>query len=177
MADVRENEMQNGVPIKIRGIDVNESSISPTLQEVVSAMPMATTDSEGIMHAFHARKVEGLVFAPSDKNRFIYKTELNIRNDSYATFRLCALYATGIIEYADCFFICVNNAGQIYFKKVGQLTAIAKSFVIDDIVHFYLEFKAEYGRAIVYPDFNLRYFTLTNMISIPSNATYITSIQ
>lgn len=101
--DIKENEMNSGKPARLRGIDVDGNSVSPTLQEVVGAMPMATTYSEGIMRAFHARKVEGVVYATSDKNLFVYKTTLNTWDDLYATFRICALYASGEIEYADCF--------------------------------------------------------------------------
>lgn len=175
--DIKENEMNSGKPARLRGIDVDGNSVSPTLQEVVGAMPMATTYSEGIMRAFHARKVEGVVYATSDKNLFVYKTTLNTWDDLYATFRICVLYASGDIEYADCFFVCVNKAGQIYFKKVGVLTAIIKSFVLQGIVYFYMEFKTGYGRAIVYPDFNLRDFELTDMTDIPTDAEHITPIQ
>lgn len=175
--DIRENEMNSRTPARLRGIDTVGNSISPTLREVVSAMPMATTYSEGIMHAFHARKIEGVVYATSDKNQFVYKTTLNTSDDLYATFRIYALYASGEIEYADCFFVCVNKAGQIYFKKVGVLTVIIKSFVLQSIIYFYMEFKAGYGRAIVYPDLNLSVFELTDMTDIPNEASHITLIQ
>ena len=175
--DIKENEMNSGKQARLRGIDVDGNSVSTTLQEVVGAMPMATTYSEGVMRAFHARKVEGVVYATSDKNLFVYKTTLNTWDDLYATFRICALYASGEIEYADCFFVCVNKAGQLYFKKVRVLTAIIKSFVCQGFVYFYMGFKTGYGRAIVYPDFNLRGFELTDMTDIPNDAEHITPIQ
>ena len=39
MADKRENEMNSEVPVKMRGIDADGNSISPTLQEVADALP------------------------------------------------------------------------------------------------------------------------------------------
>lgn len=38
--DIRENAMGGGTPARLRGIAVNGDSISPTLEEVVSKMPL-----------------------------------------------------------------------------------------------------------------------------------------
>lgn len=115
--DIKENEMNSGKPARLRGIDADGNSVSPTLQEVVGTMPMATTYSEGIMRAFHARKVEGVVYATSDKNLFVYKTTLNTWDDLYATFRICALYASGEIEYADCFLSVLIKPDRYTLRK------------------------------------------------------------
>ncbi|MDY3789365.1 hypothetical protein [Bacteroides fluxus] len=47
--DIRENAMGGGTPARLRGIAVNGDSISPTLEEVVSKMPVATESSKGLM--------------------------------------------------------------------------------------------------------------------------------
>lgn len=39
MADKRENEMQNGTPVKLRGLDAGGNSITPSLQNVIEALP------------------------------------------------------------------------------------------------------------------------------------------
>ena len=40
--DIQENAMSGGTPTRLRGLDKNGNSISPTLTEVISAMPVAT---------------------------------------------------------------------------------------------------------------------------------------
>lgn len=47
--DIRENAMSGGTPARLRGLAANGNSISPTLEEVVSAMPVATENSNGLM--------------------------------------------------------------------------------------------------------------------------------
>ena len=38
--DIQENEMSGGTPARLRGLDANGNSISPTLEEVMNAMGM-----------------------------------------------------------------------------------------------------------------------------------------
>ena len=52
--DVRENAMSGGTPARLRGLAANGNSISPTIQEVTNAMPVATHSSKGIMSANQA---------------------------------------------------------------------------------------------------------------------------
>ena len=37
--DIKENEMQNGKPARLRGIDADGNSITPTMEEVTDALP------------------------------------------------------------------------------------------------------------------------------------------
>lgn len=37
--DIKENEMQNGKPARLRGIDTDGNSITPTMEEVTDALP------------------------------------------------------------------------------------------------------------------------------------------
>ena len=46
--DIRENAMGGGTPKRLRGLDANGNSISPTLEEVASAMPVASLSSKGL---------------------------------------------------------------------------------------------------------------------------------
>lgn len=177
MADITENDMLNGIPARLRGLDIDGNSISSTIQEVVAAMPIATTSQGGMMCDYHSRKLEGLIYTSIDKNKFVYKTNMNYNSDSYATFRLVILYASGIVEYADCFFILVNRGNAIYFMKSGSLLSTVKSFVLNDYIYFYFEFRQEYGRILIYPDFGLRFFELTEMTVIPGDAIFVVSMQ
>lgn len=38
--DIRENAMSGGTPARLRGLDANGNSISPTLAEVENALPI-----------------------------------------------------------------------------------------------------------------------------------------
>ena len=49
--DIKENAMSGGTPARLRGLDKNGNSISPTLTEVISAMPVATETNNGLMQA------------------------------------------------------------------------------------------------------------------------------
>lgn len=40
--DIRENAMSGGTPARLRGLDANGNSISPTLTEVMNAMGIYT---------------------------------------------------------------------------------------------------------------------------------------
>ena len=49
--DIQENAMGGGTPARLRGLAANGNSISPTLTEVISAMPVATETNKGLMQA------------------------------------------------------------------------------------------------------------------------------
>ena len=49
--DIRENEMNSGVPVKMRGIDADGNSISPTLQEVADALPGEQRYDRGVYYS------------------------------------------------------------------------------------------------------------------------------
>ena len=49
--DVRENEMNSGVPVKMRGIDADGNSVSPTLQEVADALPGEQKYDRGVYYS------------------------------------------------------------------------------------------------------------------------------
>ena len=49
--DIKENAMSGGTPARLRGLDANGNSISPTLAEVMNAMPVATDSAKGLMSA------------------------------------------------------------------------------------------------------------------------------
>ena len=47
--DIRENAMSGGTPARLRGLAANGDSISPTVAEVMNAMPVATNTKNGLM--------------------------------------------------------------------------------------------------------------------------------
>lgn len=60
--DIRENAMSGGTPARLRGLAANGNSISPTLEEVASAMPEANDYSKGLMSAKNAMALDFLSF-------------------------------------------------------------------------------------------------------------------
>lgn len=147
------------------------------IDEIEKALPLATISQNGLMRDFHSRKVEGIEYSSKEKNRFVYRTGLNIEFDLYANFQINIFHSNGSIESADCFLVCVNNASEISFKNIGAFTSTIKSFIKDDILYFYFELYSGYGKIVIYPDYNLRTFELTDMTAIPSDATHITSME
>ena len=53
--DIKENAMAGGTPARLRGLAANGNSISPTLEEVASAMPVATMEEKGMASAGQGR--------------------------------------------------------------------------------------------------------------------------
>ena len=53
--DIKENAMSGGTPARLRGLAANGNSISPTLEEVASAMPVATMEEKGMASAGQGR--------------------------------------------------------------------------------------------------------------------------
>lgn len=60
--DIRENAMSGGTPVRLRGLAANGNSISPTLEEVIIAMPEANDYSKGLMSAKNAMALDFLSF-------------------------------------------------------------------------------------------------------------------
>lgn len=60
--DIRENAMSGGTPKRLRGLDANGNSISPTVEEVVNAMPEANDYYKGLMSAKNAMALDFLSF-------------------------------------------------------------------------------------------------------------------
>lgn len=60
--DIRENAMAGGTPARLRGLAANGNSISPTLAEVVSAMPEATDSAKGLISAGNTIVLKSLSF-------------------------------------------------------------------------------------------------------------------
>lgn len=64
--DIRENAMSGGTPARLRGLAANGNSISPTVEEVASAMPVASLSSKGL-----AERCQGRTYYSLEPNEFI----------------------------------------------------------------------------------------------------------
>lgn len=66
MQDIRENAMSGGTPARLRGLAANGNSISPTVAEVMNAMPVANMGRKGL-----ADICQGRTFYSLEPNEFI----------------------------------------------------------------------------------------------------------
>lgn len=64
--DIRENAMSGGTPARLRGLAANGDSISPTVAEVISTMPVATMEGKGL-----AERCQGRTYYSLGPNGFI----------------------------------------------------------------------------------------------------------
>ena len=48
--DIKENEMSGGVPVRMRGIDADGNSITPTMEEVTDALPGEQKYDRGVYY-------------------------------------------------------------------------------------------------------------------------------
>ena len=64
--DIQENAMSGGTPVRLRGLAANGNSISPTLTEVIIAMPVATMAGKGL-----AETCQGRTFYSLEPDGFI----------------------------------------------------------------------------------------------------------
>ena len=122
--DIRENAMAGGTPARLRGLAANGNSISPTLAEVVSAMPIATHSSKGIMSADQAFYLRETTIIGGVAGGFPHRYKLiGILNyDAYAPFRVnisMGSYAStdrylidATLTYQKCF---VSDGGNNLF--------------------------------------------------------------
>lgn len=64
--DIQENAMAGGTPARLRGLAANGNSISPTVEEVIKAMPVATMEGKGL-----AVQCQGRTLYSLNPNEFI----------------------------------------------------------------------------------------------------------
>lgn len=58
--DIRENAMSGGTPARLRGLAANGNSISPTVAEVMNAMPVANMERKGLAEICQGRTLYSL---------------------------------------------------------------------------------------------------------------------
>ena len=112
--DIKENAMAGGTPTRLRGLAANGNSISPTLAEVISAMPVATESSKGLMRVKEYNQLNSTIWGGATNVIRVAKTSYNYARLSILLFGLNTLYfisATG------------NESGggfSIYAQKIGS---------------------------------------------------------
>ena len=171
--DIQENAMAGGTPARLRGLAANGNSISPTIQEVTNAMPIATHSSKGIMsenQAFYLREttvIGGL--AGGFPNR--YKLIGILNNDAYAPFRVnisiggytstdrylinatltyysSAMYVSGIC-YNRIGYVIKDNKAYVYLKEEAGNSYIG--YVIGSEIHGFTRYESEPSNIVYVP--------------------------
>jgi hypothetical protein len=110
--DIRENAMAGGTPARLRGLAANGNSISPTLEEVASAMPVATETNKGLMPAngiiYKGSLGENSLEDVGSSFGYAYGTKdgsniagpfLSLRTENGACFQIKAEYACSSLKF------------------------------------------------------------------------------
>ena len=123
--DIKENAMSGGTPARLRGLDKNGNSISPTLEEVASAMPVATETNIGLMQANGFEQGKHLLIEEYNNkiSAGVYSSTDNL--DNMGTGILLVLRGN---RYTDHLFI--NNSARIYIKTIRSNGEILKDWTL-----------------------------------------------
>lgn len=115
--DVRENAMAGGTPVRLRGLDANGNSISPTVVEVAKALPkrneFTITLEPGETHSLGGE--------------YTYNTFLVYETLSHGYGCLVLLGWNAINVYGHSLFSNTDKANSICFYNVAQARAVIKN--------------------------------------------------
>jgi hypothetical protein len=123
--DIKENAMSGGTPARLRGLDKNGNSISPTLTEVISAMPVATETNNGLMQANGFEQGKNIL-SEGYNNKIsagVYSSTDNL--DYMGTGILLVLRG---FQYTAHLYI--TNSARIYIKTIRSNGEILKDWTL-----------------------------------------------
>ena len=123
--DIQENAMSGGTPTRLRGLDKNGNSISPTLAEVISAMPVATETNKGLMQANGFEQGKNIL-SEGYNNKIsagVYSSTDNLNN--MGTGILLALRG---FQYTAHLYI--TNSARIYIKTIRSNGEVLKDWTL-----------------------------------------------
>ena len=123
--DIQENAMGGGTPARLRGLAANGNSISPTLAEVISAMPVATETNKGLMQANGFEQGKSIL-SEGYNNKIsagVYSSTDNLNN--MGTGILLALRG---FQYTAHLYI--TNSARIYIKTIRSNGEILKDWTL-----------------------------------------------
>ena len=123
--DIKENAMAGGTPARLRGLAANGNSISPTLAEVISAMPVATETNKGLMQANGFEQGKNILNEEYDSkiSAGVYSSTDNLNN--MGTGILLALRG---FQYTAHLYI--TNSARIYIKTIRSNGEILKDWTL-----------------------------------------------
>ena len=123
--DIQENAMGGGTPARLRGLAANGNSISPTLTEVISAMPVATETNKGLMQANGFEQGKNILNEEYDSkiSAGVYSSTDNLNN--MGTGILLALRG---FQYTAHLYI--TNSARIYIKTIRSNGEVLKDWTL-----------------------------------------------
>lgn len=142
--DIRENAMSGGTPVRLRGLAANGSSISPTIQEVTNAMPVATKEEKGLFPKITGRSP---LFLYKELNAgdtvtypFDYGTVSLYSKQKGASwmFLLSSNYVTKIAGRDDIISTKIDNPSTVNIYKLNE-DNIAIQNNLSEQFRFYIE--------------------------------------
>lgn len=171
--DIRENAMSGGTPARLRGLDKNGNSISPTIQEVTNAMPEATNSVKGLMsanQAFYLRETT-IIGGVSGGNSTQYRLIGILNYDAYAPFRVNlsvggysstnrllidatltyynrAMYVSGVC-HNRIGYVIKDNKAYVYLKEHAGSSYIG--YVIGSEIHEFTRYESEPSNIVYVP--------------------------
>ena len=111
--DIKENEMQNGKPARLRGIDADGNSITPTMEEVTDALPGEQKYDRGVYYSLPKSIVS--VHKPTGGNEIKTITLLKIGDYNTSHFNFFEIFTIPFYSNNHCLpgwckvhFICTN---------------------------------------------------------------------
>ena len=171
--DIRENAMSGGTPARLRGLAANGNSISPTIQEVTNAMPVATHSSKGIMsanQAFYLREttiVGGLPGGNPNRYRLIgilnydayspFRVNLSIGGywstnrlliDATLTYYNSPMYVSGVC-HNRIGYVIKDNKAYVYLEEYAGDSYIG--YVIGSGIHEFTSYESEPSNIVYVP--------------------------
>jgi hypothetical protein len=123
--DIKENAMGGGTPTRLRGLDANGNSISPTLAEVIKAMPVATETNNGLMQAngFEQGKSISNEGYNNKISAGVYSSTDNL--DNMGTGILLVLRGVRYMAH-----LYITNSAGIYIKTIRSNGEILKDWTL-----------------------------------------------
>ena len=123
--DIRENAMAGGTPARLRGLAANGNSISPTLEEVASAMPVATETNKGLMQANGFEQGKNIL---SEGYNNKISAGVYSHNDNLDNMGTGILLVLRGFQYTAHLYI--TNSARIYIKTIRSNGEILKDWTL-----------------------------------------------
>ena len=171
--DIKENEMSGGTPTRLRGLAADGNSISPTLAEVASAMPVATQTSKGIMSTYQAFYLRETTIIGGVAGGFPtrYKLIGILNHEAYAPFRVnismgsyastdrylidatltyynSAMYVSGVC-HNRIGYVIKDNKAYVYLRGYAGDSYIG--YVIGSEIHEFTSYESEPSNIVYVP--------------------------
>lgn len=113
--DIKENEMNSGVPVRMRGVDVTGNSITPTMEEVANALPGVQKYDRGVYYSLPKSIVS--VHKPGDGNEIKTITLFKKGNSNTSHFHFFEIFTIPFYPNSHC----LPGWCKVHYASAGEL--------------------------------------------------------